>query len=328
MKSQIFGKCTEEPVPASEDEQVEKYVGEYIHCLEKRGFSPRTVIDTRRRIQYFFNFLKEKKIKKIDRNAFKRYARYLKDEKRYKHYTIKGRIVWIRCFFRYLTETKRYLFNPAEDLELPKAPKVLPQDIPTAEEVKKILDSIETVTKVGKRRKAILELFYSTGIRANELLNLDLYDVDFRKKTIFIRAGKGNKDRVVPFGKKVARALKDYIHNVRKTQAEWTGEKKLFLSMWGNKFKYKELILVMGGARKGKRLRAHSLRHACAIGMLQNGADIRYIQELLGHSNVTNTQIYTRILPTHIQEVHAKYHPRARIKKKIPVLNSIGPHPN
>lgn len=291
--------------------------------MAKRGFSPRTVADVRRRIVYFYNFLKEKKIKKINREAFQRYARYLKDEKKYKYWTLKGRIVAIRCYFRYLMETKRYLFNPADALELPKGGKTLPQDIPTADEIKKILDSLETVSMVGKRRKAILELFYSTGIRANELLNLDIYDVDFRKKTILVRNGKGNKDRVVPFGRKAAESLKAYIKDVREHQAAITGERKLFLSMWGNKLKYKELILVMGGARKGKRLRAHSLRHACALGMLQNGADIRYIQELLGHSSITSTQIYTQILPKHIQEIHMKYHPRARLKTKFVLSEKI-----
>ncbi len=296
---------------------MKKYIKEYVHHMEKRGLSPRTIVDTRRRLHYFYNFLREKKITKINRETFQRYARYLKDEKKYKHMTMIGRIGGVKWYFRYLTDTKRYLFNPAQDLEFPKSPKALPQDIPTASEIEKILDNVDTVGRVGKRRKAILELLYSTAMRASELLNLDIYDVDFDKGTVFIRGGKGNKDRVVPFGKKAAAALKDYIENVRKYHADMTGEKKLFLSMWGNKLIYKEFILVMGGARKGKRLKAHSLRHACAIGMLKNGADIRYIQELLGHRNITTTQIYTRILPTHVQEVHAKYHPRARIKKKI-----------
>jgi len=182
---------------------------------------------------------------------------------------------------------------------------------------------INTVGQVGKRRKAILELFYSTGIRANELLNLDLYDVDFKRRTVFVKNGKGGKDRVVPFWRKAEAALKDYIEHARKHHAERTGETKLFLSMWGNKLKYKELILVMPRRENGKRLKAHSLRHACAIGMLKNGADIRYIQELLGHSNITSTQIYTRILPAHIQEVHARYHPRGRLKRKFVLSERI-----
>lgn len=305
---------------------MKKHVKEYLHYMAKRGLSARTIDNVRRRIFYFYNFLREKKTTKISREIFLKYGRYLKDEKKYKHATQIGRISAVRWYFRYLTDTKRYLFNPAEELEFPKNPKALPEDIPTSSEIGKILDSIDTVGRVGIRRKAILELFYSTAIRASELLNLNIYDVDFKKGTIFIRGGKGNKDRVVPFGKKAAAALKNYIDNARKYHAEMTGEKKLFLSMWGNKLKYKELILVMPRRLDGRRLKAHSLRHACAIGMLQNGADIRYIQELLGHKKITTTQIYTRILPTHIQEVHTKFHPRAKLKNKF-VLSEKVPLP-
>lgn len=287
--------------------------------MNKRGLSPATVLNSRRSIRYFYNFLKKRRIVKINRKAFKKYGHYLMSERQFKYSTIKDRILPVRSYFRYLTETKRYLFNPADVLELPKRKEALSQDIPASGEIIALLDAINTTGRVNKRRKAILELLYSTGIRAKELLNLDIYDVDFGKRALFVRSGKGNKDRVVPFGRSAAVALKDYIENARKYHAKATGETKLFLSMLGHQLRYNELIRVMPRRENGTRLKAHSLRHACAIGMLKNGADIRYIQELLGHSSISSTQIYTRILPTHMQEVHAQYHPRALLKtKRVP----------
>lgn len=224
------------------------------------------------------------------------------------------RYVFIPWLERMLVEREMRMTEIPGDI-FQEIPVELPEDIPSHEEIVKILNGIETVTRVGKRRKAILELLYSTGIRANELLNLETFDINSSEREILIRQGKFNKDRKVPYGECAARALQDYVDNARKYYAARTGATKLFVSAWGTKLKYKELLLVMPRRANGQRLRAHSLRHACAIGMLKNGADIRYIQELLGHVNITTTQIYTRILPKHIQEVHTKYHPRARIKK-------------
>ena len=249
--------------------------------------------------------------------AFKKYHHYLTQEKQYGYYTLLSRIGPLRNYFNYLTKIKKcYLFNPAEVMEFPKNGKPLPYEIPTPNEIREILDGIGTVKRVDIRRKAILELIYSTGIRANELLNLDIYDVNLKENKLMVKDGKGGKDRVVPFGKHAAVALKDYMNRARKYHEEMTGCKKLFLTMWGRPMKYKMLLHVMGGARKGKRLKAHSLRHACAIGMLRNGADIRYIQEILGHSSIRTTQIYTQIMPEHLKEAHAKYHPRGRIKRR------------
>lgn len=293
---------------------VKKYVEEYLNHLRERGMSPRTISDLQRRINYFYVFLRRKKILIPKRQAFLDYHRYLTHTKKYQGFTVRSRLFAIRAYFSYLAETKRFLFNPAAGLAIPKKSRTLPRDIPTPQEMRNVLDGIDTVGRVGKRRKAILELLYSTGIRANELLSLDIYDVDFKKGTIHVRQGKGGKDRVVPFGEKAKEALKVYIEEVRRYHADMTGEKKLFLSMWGRKLKYKELILVMHGASvKGKPLRAHSLRHACAIGMIQNGADIRYVQELLGHSSINSTQIYTRLMPADMKKLHTRYHPRALI---------------
>jgi len=302
---------------------MKQYVDEYLNYLTGQGRNKRTVETTRYRLKYFYNFLKEKRTSEITRKTFEHYSRYMTQEKKYMHATIEGRIRAVRGYFQYLTDTKRYLFNPTDELTIPKKPVTLPGDIPSHKEIEQILEDVETVTRVGKRRKAILELLYSTGIRANELLNFEIFDVSFIKKEIFVHQGKFNKDRVVPFGSQAELALKDYIDNARKYHAQRTGETKLFLSMWGNKLKYKELILVMGGIKRknGKRLKAHSLRHACAIGMLQNGADIRYIQQLLGHSNITSTQIYTRILPKHIQNAHKAFHPRSKIKRRKEALS-------
>ncbi len=304
---------------------MKQYVKEYLAYLTGQGRAKRTVDSIRYRLKYFYDFLKGEKTTRINRETFERYTRYMTEEKKYKPQTRDGRIEAIRGYFRYLTDTKRLLFNPADRLEVPKCPKTLPDDIPSHEEIVRILNSIETVTRVGKRRKAVLELLYSTAIRANELLNLETFDVNFKENEIFVRKGKFNKDRVVPFGREARLALKGYIDHARKYHAQRTGETKLFLSTWGNKLKYKEFILVMGGARRknGSRLKAHSLRHACAVGMLRNGADIRYIQELLGHKLVTSTQIYTQILPEHLREVNARYHPRAKIKKRFVLSERI-----
>ena len=223
--------------------------------------------------------------------------------------SVKRILLTVRALCRWLTDQKgHFLSNPAQRIKTPR-PDRLPRDIPTDREIQHTIESID-LTYMGIRNKAILEVLYSTAVRAAELLNLDIYDVDFTEKRLSVRQGKGQKDRVVPIGQKAFDALKIYTDYFRPRYAKKTKEKALFLSHQGRRMSYQMLCYMIGKVRGDTKIRPHVIRHAAAIGMLKNGADIRYIQQMLGHQSLESTQIYTRLLPVDLKDTLKKYHPR------------------
>ncbi len=222
-------------------------------------------------------------------------------------------LVPLKGFCKWLARCRRIQDNPAAELALPRKPVTLPARVLTVAEVDRLIREADTATPWGVRDRAILEVLYSTGMRRSELAALAVYDWNRTRSTIAIRQGKGGRDRVVPVGGRAALWLARYLDNVRPRLVTGPDDGTLFLTDYAERFERNRLgDLVrryLDWAGIGMPGACHLLRHACATHMLENGADIRYIQALLGHADLRSTQIYTRVSIARLREVHAATHP-------------------
>ena len=219
----------------------------------------------------------------------------------------------LRAFFKWLVRTGRTAANPAAELIIPRIPRALPSHVLTVGEVDRILAQPNLATLSGIRDRAILELLYSTGIRRTELARLDGRDVLLEQDSLFVRGGKGGRDRVVPVGRRACKWIERYLRDARELLASNTRDNTLFLTDYGEPFRKNRLgdTVKRYLDRAGVRTRGacHTFRHACATHMLENGADIRFIQAMLGHCDLSSTQIYTRVCINMLRMVHAATHP-------------------
>ena len=239
-------------------------------------------------------------------------------------------LLGIKEFFRFLAKKNYILSNPASDLEMPKVSKRLPRDLMTHEEVEKVLGLPDTGEPLGIRDRAMLETLYSTGIRRMELLRLQIFDLDSRG-TILIREGKGKKDRMIPIGGRALAWVRKYLDDVRPTLAVTPDEGVLFLTYTGEAFRPDGLTRMVGRyvdmAGIGKKGSCHMFRHTMATLMLEGGADVRFIQQMLGHESLDTTAIYTQVSILKLKEVHDATHPGASLKSRREEERSIAPDP-
>jgi len=217
----------------------------------------------------------------------------------------------VRAFFRHLDENQEVLVDPAHSLNLPRLPKRLPRDVPTAGEVRRLLGAALSRNHfLALRNAAILELLYGTGLRNAELCALCRQDLDVSSRVLFVRKGKGGKDRVLPIGEKAARALSRYLQSRRALD----DRRPLFTTRFDTPMKTRDVrgLVRRSVKRSGlkKRLSPHSLRHAFATHLLKGNADIRKIQVLLGHASLSTTEIYTRVDTSDLKRVLTRCHPR------------------
>jgi integrase/recombinase XerD len=222
----------------------------------------------------------------------------------------------MKFFFRYLRQENYLIGDPAEGVSYSKEPHKLPRSMLTAGEMRKILKGPDTQTWMGYRDRTILEVLYSTGLRSDELNGLQVPDVDYEGGFIRVNCGKGGRDRVVPVGKIACRYLENYIKAVRPHFLKDPANPHLFLTIRGTRM-HKNVLLqtVKRNVRKAKlekRVTPHTFRHTCATLMMRNKANIRHIQELLGHASLETTQVYTAVTVADLKEVHQKCHPRER----------------
>ena len=227
-----------------------------------------------------------------------------------------GHLKTVKCFFRFLVENNYLVGDPAKDVSYAKTPKRLPRSILDQREMKKLLHAPNNKTALGYRDRTVLEVLYSSGIRKEELINLQLGDVDYHDGFVRINSGKGNKDRVVPIGKIACRYLENYVKAVRPMLIKNPHNNHVFLSLRGNRLS-KNVVweLVKRYSKKAKtkkNVSPHTFRHTCATLMLRNKANIRHIQELLGHASLDTTQIYASVSIADLKEVHKKCHPREK----------------
>jgi len=228
------------------------------------------------------------------------------------------RMTPIRAFFKWLTKQNIILSNPSSDIDLPRPEMRLPNAILTIDEAEKILAQPNIETPAGLRDRAMMELLYVTGMRRSEAAQIKNWDMDFGRKAAIIRQGKGHKDRVVPIGERALKWLEKYRDEARPKLSGGDDNHAFFLNRWGQQLEEKRLTKMMheykamAGVKKPGA--CHLWRHTMATMMLEGGADIRFIQSMLGHATLETTQIYTRVSITKLAEIQAATHPAARLK--------------
>jgi integrase/recombinase XerD len=224
-----------------------------------------------------------------------------------------ARIVPVRAFFKWLCRRNHLLYNPASELELPRLEKRLPKHILTAKEAEAIMSQPEVSDPFGLRDRAILETFYSTGLRRMEVASLKLHDLDENRGVVMVRQGKGKKDRMIPIGERAIMWIQKYVEEVRPSLVGLFDEGTIFLTNLYDAFTPNRLTQLVrdyvNAADIGKKGSCHLFRHTCATLMHENGADIRFIQQLLGHAELTTTQIYTQVSIRKLKEIHTATHP-------------------
>jgi integrase/recombinase XerD len=230
-----------------------------------------------------------------------------------------GRLVAVKGLFRWLTKQRVLAVNPAAELELPRVTaQRLPQPL-TDTEIIDVLARVEPTTPIGLRNRALLETGYSTGLRRMELIRLRLYDLDLARGVVVVREGKGQKDRVVPIGGRAIAWLEKYLDEARPDFVVEPDEGTVFLTRRGRPFHPNNLSRLtrdyLEAAGIAKRGACHLLRHTMATGMLEHGADVRVIQEILGHARLTTTQLYTRVSIRLLKAVHTATHPAATLAR-------------
>jgi integrase/recombinase XerD len=229
------------------------------------------------------------------------------------------RLSAVRALFKSLTRANLLLWNPASEIDLPTLPRRLPMHVLTIEEAERVLELPDVSDPIGVRDRAILETLYSTGIRRMELIGLRLYDLDREHGTLRVRQGKGQKDREVPIGERAGKWMETYLGTARPQLVFPPDEGVMFLTNEGDAMdrdwltrRVREYVERAGVGKKGS---CHLFRHTCATLMLEGGADIRYIQEMLGHANVSTTQIYTQVSIRKLKAVHTLTHPSAKVDR-------------
>jgi integrase/recombinase XerD len=231
-----------------------------------------------------------------------------------------GRLQTVRFLFQWLARSRLLPYNPASEIELPRVHKRLPKHVLTAEEADRIISQPDLDSPLGLRDRAILEVLYSSGMRRSELVALRLYDVDLDHGTLRIRKGKGGRDRVLPLGERACHWTQKYLLEVRPFFVVEPDEGVLFINHYGEQmhpnFLGRRVREYIDQANIGKAGSCHLFRHAMATLMLENGADIRYIQQMLGHANLETTEIYTHVSIRKLKDIHTATHPSARMKKR------------
>jgi integrase/recombinase XerD len=312
------------------------YLVDFLAWTAARQYSAMTVKARRIELGYFIDWCEERSIRRPDevtRGILERYRQHVYTYRRktdgapLSHQTQAKRLISVRALFQWLARQHHLLYNPASELELPKQQQRLPRHILSVAEVEQVLNACDTAEPLGLRDRAMLETLYSTGMRRAELTNLRADDLDLNRGTVFVRQGKGAKDRVVPIGERACRWVERYLFRVRPDLVDVDDDGTLFLAKHGEGMQAKQLSVIVRNAIGRANLErfadthpnaaCHLLRHACATHMLENGADIRYIQALLGHADLSTTEVYTRVSIQQLKAVHDRTHP-ARLPTFVP----------
>ena len=295
---------------------MQEVLNRYVSYLEvEKNASPYTVRNYSSDLIDFLNFLRDKgvnSLKEVDRHILRDYLSRLTDKGIVKA-SLARKLSAIRSFYRYLMREGILSQNPLEGTSSPKQDKRLPSFL-TIEEVKRLLSAPDLSTPQGLRNRALIELIYASGLRVSELakLNLEQLDLDSREIRVW---GKGSKERVALMGKPAASALASYLKEGR---PKLLGQKKssaLFINRQGERLIERRVQKIIEecakGAGIGKRVYPHLLRHSFATHLLDGGADLRVVQELLGHSSLSSTQVYTHVTRSQAKKIYLKAHPMA-----------------
>lgn len=294
---------------------MEAIVQNFVNFLERdKRLSLNTLQSYRRDIEQYFTYLQEINLQNIsnsNKTTVIAYLLYLQKKGRATS-TISRNLASIRSFYQYISKNKMIDHDPTAELESPKVEKKLPQILST-EEVELLLEQPQCVDLKGFRDKAMLELLYATGIRVTELIQLNIQDLNL--EIAFIKCNKGTRERMIPIGSMAIAALKEYLNKSRPLLIQKNDEKALFVNINGGRLTrqgfWKIIKQYKNQAQISKDITPHTLRHSFAAHLLENGADLRSIQEMLGHSDISSTQIYAQMAKNKLKEVYKKTHPRA-----------------
>ena len=289
---------------------------EFIYFLSvEKGLSSNTLESYQRDLRKFFLFLEEKKVYEIEHISRNNITSFLKEqrEKGMATSTLTRNLASIRSFYQFLQKEQIITENPSLELETLKAEKKLPLVL-SCKEVELLLEQPETGKTMGLRDKAMLELLYATGLRVSELVSLNVSDLNL--KMGFIKcSGKGSKERMIPLGSVALFSIQEYLKSGRPKMMKHKEEKALFLNQQGTRLTRQGFwkILKKYALKAGIQtdITPHTLRHSFATHLLENGADLRSVQEMLGHADIATTQIYTHVARSKIKEIYNQTHPRA-----------------
>lgn len=288
------------------------------YLIVEKNYSEYTILNYRKDLENFLDFLDKECIKKYENIDYKVLRLYLNEmfNRKYSSKTISRNLSSLRTFFKYLSREEIIGFNPMILISNPKQEKKLPSYL-NYKELEDILDIPDTSTVLGLRDASILELLYSTGIRVGELVNIKIKDIDFNGNRIKI-LGKGNKERYVLFGDKCKKLLNKYLSESR-TQLIKQSNDYLYLNTRGTPISIRTTEKMVDDVVKRSSVKfnvsPHTLRHTFATHMLDNGADLNSVGELLGHSNLNTTAVYTHVSNERLKNVYLKCHPRANKKQ-------------
>ncbi len=291
---------------------MEKDVINFLKYLKiEKNYSNFTIINYGKDLKIFLQFLKENNIENYDKIEYKtirKFLEYLYDEK-YEKKTIARHISSLRSLFKYLLKENKIKNNPMILISNPKLDKKLPKYL-YYDQIEQILSIPDKNTPLGMRDLTLLELLYSTGVRVSELINIKIEDINFDDKSIRI-LGKGNKERIVLYSK----VLKEYLNDYLKIRSTFNpNHNYLFINKFGNKLTDRGVRVIIDNIlKKGMvsfHISPHMIRHTFATHLLDNGADLKCVQELLGHKNLSSTQVYTHVSDEHLRKVYLETHNR------------------
>jgi integrase/recombinase XerD len=302
---------------------MEDAIAQFLQFLTvEKGASPNTVAAYRNDIQQFSVFVQATRATgakaswtAVDRAKIQEYLRQLQ-AKKYADATIARKVAAIKSFFGFMHAERVIPDDPTETLSSPRVGKSLPKPI-SPEEVDELLEQpLRRGTVESKRDKAMLELLYATGMRVSELVNLNLADIILSDGTAYVRCiGKGAKERTVPIHDAATESLLMYLRESRRKMVRGHHERALFVNRRGERLTRQGFWLILKGyaqaAHLPENVTPHTLRHSFATHMLRGGAPLRHVQELLGHANISTTQVYTQLANEHVREVYDRAHPRA-----------------
>ena len=306
------------------------FVKQWLDYLRVRNYAAGSLTHREHQMRYFLVWCGDRGVTKpidITVAVMERYQRSLYHAKKENGRPLSARsqhtrLSTIRRFFRWMAKMRHVEMSPCETLDMPRLERRLPKAILSVAEVEAIMSVPDVTTPMGIRDRAILEVLYSTGVRRAEICALKVHDLDVDRGTIIVRQGKGKKDRMIPIGSRAVMWVEKYVEEVRKLLVREPDDGTLFLTRFNLPFspeRMAELVRqLIDDANIGRSGSCHLFRHTMATLMLEGGADIRFIQAMLGHASILSTEIYTQVAIRKLKEVHELTHPGAKLDRSAP----------
>jgi integrase/recombinase XerD len=303
---------------------MDEHIGHFLNFLSvEKGASGNTILAYKNDLTQFDGYVtdlrgngKPRDWEQLERDLIVDYVLSLK-RKNYAEATVARKVAAIKSFFQYMQAEGTIRRNPTESLESPRVGRSLPKPLSVTEVDELLEQPMKRNTPEARRDRAMLELLYATGLRVTELVSLNMEDVNMAPPHPYVRCmGKGQKERTIPIHEQAAVAVTDYLNEGRAALVKHRNESALFVNRRGERLTRQGFWLILKQYAKEanitKPVTPHTLRHSFATHMLRGGAPLRNVQELLGHANISTTQVYTQIANEHVRQVYDKAHPRAR----------------